>query len=306
MDFAMSSVSDDRMWRSARMWMYDDLHNAPTCALNVRCLSSVTPRIRTESVTATGVPEMSTCVRSARVCTRWRVPKTIASDLSGFRASPFLLNQSCRSARHLSNLDWTTRRFPADKATYNSASSAYCCWRMEWPDVRAAMGATNRVNKIGPSTETLRHPTRALAWRRTGSSDTDHLAAPWEIGLYPTEWSSGYSEGTGESGEEQLMVDSIECCTQVERHQKRENAMPIDIPSKIYSKDLPKSVEVEFVDRFRCLSWCVRFVYRRHLSNDYQVLWQHFRWRYKQPNMENTIKLLFTTLWYNAGYWVGL
>ena len=54
MDFAMSFVSDDRMWQSARMWKYDDLHNAPTCALNVRCLSSVTPRIRTESVTGDG------------------------------------------------------------------------------------------------------------------------------------------------------------------------------------------------------------------------------------------------------------
>ena len=141
------------MWRSARIWKYDDVHNAPTCALNVKCLSSVTPRIRTESVTATEVQEMSTCVRSARVCTRWRVPKTIASDLSGFRASPFLLNQSCRSVRHLSNLDWTTRRFPADKAMYNCESSAYCCWWMKWLDARAAMGATNRVNKIGPSTE---------------------------------------------------------------------------------------------------------------------------------------------------------
>ena len=30
-------------------------------------------------------------------------------------------------------------------------------------------------------------------------------------------------------------------------------AMPIHIPSKIYYEDLPKSVEVEFVDRFRGL-----------------------------------------------------
>ena len=31
-------------------------------------------------------------------------------------------------------------------------------------------------------------------------------------------------------------------------------AMPIHIPSKRYNEDLPKSVEVEFVDRFRGLS----------------------------------------------------
>ena len=42
-------------------------------------------------------------------------------------------------------------------------------------------------------------------------------------------------------------------------------AMPIHIPSKRNNEDLPKSVEVEFVDRFRGLSWCVRFVLRRHL-----------------------------------------
>ena len=77
-------------------------------------------------------------------------------------------------------------------------------------------------------------------------------------------------------------------------------AMPIPIPSKRYNEDLPNSVEVEFVDRFRGLSWCVRFVLRRHLWNDSEIPWQHFRWHYKQSNIENTIKFLLTTLWYNV------
>ena len=77
-------------------------------------------------------------------------------------------------------------------------------------------------------------------------------------------------------------------------------AMPIHIPSKRYNEELPKSVEVEFVDRFRELSWCVRFVLRRHLWNDSELPWQHIRGRYNQSNLENTNKFLLTTLWYNV------
>ena len=82
--------------------------------------------------------------------------------------------------------------------------------------------------------------------------------------------------------------------------------MPIHIPSKRYNEDLPKSVEVDFVDRFRELSWCVRFVYRRQLWNDSELPWQHFRWRYKKSNIENTIKFVLTSLWYNVSYWLGI
>ena len=81
---------------------------------------------------------------------------------------------------------------------------------------------------------------------------------------------------------------------------KLEKAMPINIPSKRNNEDLPKSVEVEFVDRIRGLSWCVRFVLRRHLWNDSELPWQHIRWLYKLSNIENTNKVLLTTLWYNV------
>ena len=54
-------------------------------------------------------------------------------------------------------------------------------------------------------------------------------------------------------------------------------AMPIHIPIKRYDEDLPKSVEVEFVDGFRGLCWCVRVVYRGHLWNDSELPWHHFR-----------------------------
>ena len=50
--------------------------------------------------------------------------------------------------------------------------------------------------------------------------------------------------------------------------------MPTHIPSKRYNEDLSKSVDVEFVDRFRGLSWSVRFVYRCHLWNDSELPWQ--------------------------------
>ena len=41
-------------------------------------------------------------------------------------------------------------------------------------------------------------------------------------------------------------------------------ATSIHIPSQRYNENLPTSVEVEVENRFRGLSWCVRYVYRRH------------------------------------------
>ena len=67
--------------------------------------------------------------------------------------------------------------------------------------------------------------------------------------------------------------------------------MPIHIQGKRYKEDLPKSVVVEFVDRFRGLFCRVRFVYRRHLWNDSELPWQHFRWRYKQSNISIQLNL---------------
>ena len=72
--------------------------------------------------------------------------------------------------------------------------------------------------------------------------------------------------------------------------------MPIHMPCKRYHEDLPKSVDVEMLDRFRRLSWFVNFLYRLHLWTNFELPWQHFRWRYKQSIIENTIKFLLTTL----------
>ena len=60
--------------------------------------------------------------------------------------------------------------------------------------------------------------------------------------------------------------------------------------------DLQISVDVEFVDRFRGQSWCVDFLHRRQLWIDCELVWQHFRWRYKQYHIENTIKCLLNAM----------
>ena len=77
-------------------------------------------------------------------------------------------------------------------------------------------------------------------------------------------------------------------------------AMLIHIPSKRYNANLPKSVEVEFVDRSRgCLDVSASYLgaicgmvpsYHGNTSADVT----------KKLNIENTNKFLLTTLWYSV------
>ena len=48
------------------------------------------------------------------------------------------------------------------------------------------------------------------------------------------------------------------------------------------------------------------FLYGGNLWIDFDLPCRHFRWRYKQSNIENTIKFLLITLWYTVRYWVWI
>ena len=66
--------------------------------------------------------------------------------------------------------------------------------------------------------------------------------------------------------------------------------MKIHMSCKRYNEELPKSVDAEFEERFRGLSWCIHILYWLYLWIDFELPWQHFSWRYKQSNIENAIQ----------------
>ena len=86
----------------------------------------------------------------------------------------------------------------------------------------------------------------------------------------------------------------------------KRSAMLMHSPCRRFSEDLPKSVDVDFVHWFSGQSWSVDFLYRRHWRIDCELPWQHFRWRYKQSNRENTITCFRIDPRYNLRYEVGL
>ena len=65
-----------------------------TWCLKVSLLSKVTPKVLSESVIWTLAPATSTDLSGGSVRLRWWVLSQMASDLSGFKASPFTQNHS--------------------------------------------------------------------------------------------------------------------------------------------------------------------------------------------------------------------
>ena len=148
----MSCVRAGWMWRKARIWKKQDLQIEDTWCSKVSLLSKVTPKVLSVSVVRTLVPATSTDLWSGSVWLHWWVLSQIASDLSGFKASPFMQNHSWsldrQRSRQATDMYWSD-----DVSEMKSwVSSAYCWWwipmELMWPT-----GEMKVEKRRGPSTD---------------------------------------------------------------------------------------------------------------------------------------------------------
>ena len=99
----MSSVSERLICRRDLRWKWQALHSAVMWALKVRFESMTTQRLVIWSESSMSVSYMWIDGVAGKVRSRWCVPKSIASDLSGLRERPLKQSQEeCRVDRHVS------------------------------------------------------------------------------------------------------------------------------------------------------------------------------------------------------------
>lgn len=119
----------------------------------VRELSSVTPRSLTESERGTFDPATLIWVIFDRELFRLWVPRSIASDLSGFKARQFRENHWDRTVRADSSVRRLAEANDREIEMKSWVSSAYWCWFTPRWERREATGETYMVKRRGPSTD---------------------------------------------------------------------------------------------------------------------------------------------------------
>lgn len=82
------------------------------------------------SETDTGTSAMLIDVAGGRVLARCEVENQIASDLLGFRESPFIQNQVSSAARQFSSWSMAACLVDGETDINSCVSSAYCWWEM--------------------------------------------------------------------------------------------------------------------------------------------------------------------------------
>src|SRR5664279_3655082 len=127
-------VSSFLIWRSARMWQNDALQIFIAWWSNDIVLSIVTPSVRTTLDTEILFPPSATTPISPSLLCLAPVPTTMASDLSGFKASPLRVNHRLTALKQsfITSSDYIAEYADPDILTFLNMVKILICLLTLW------------------------------------------------------------------------------------------------------------------------------------------------------------------------------